>query len=739
MAHFLSRPSSFLRRSQHNSQQKIRQASIFNYVVLNITLVVTFIVIFSGIPAIYLLRYQLGQHAYLQVQNAQSATLALYRAESNRLLKLVELSSERPTLKSLVNNGEKKAISQYLDSIRKDTSEYILRVITPDLELIESGSSELNLPGQYLINQNMPFADLVALEDQNRAAFIAVDEIRTEEPKKTEPLGWVVGIQILDDQLMHTLFEQTGVEQSIILNGLRVASSIQNSDDLAIDAETISSAKQSNSTCCSIISNKHKSYYVGIAPLVNNEEQVVAFTEVALPGDTIQKMTRSSIGYFIGSSIIIALIGVALSTILTRRITQPLTSLAQAVERKGYGDLNTPIPVRTGWIEIDQLAAQLERSRQHLKQILYFSRSELKRVIHLLGATKEGLVILNEDGNLTWFNSEILHITGYKPKDLFNKHHSQVFRPLAGDVPPLDGLLYSNHDQLLETHLNILNAQDKPITLSVSLTKLDDDKGMDEHNELVLTIRDINRDQEINRLRGDFLTYIAHEFQTPLASISAVIELLEEYGLNLTSQELENLVSNLRLSSTHLNAIVNNLLESTIIEAGCFQLNYRPIHIDELLDNLSEIIMPLIGRQNQILKLDFSKDLPTFWADPDRLRQALVNLLDNASKFSPAGSNITLEVRKHNDKLVFAVFDSGPGLSQIELDNIFDHFVAREHPSGSQFGIGLGLPVVRAIVEAHGGEFKAENRPEGGAKVWFTINLIFSKTRENAQWQRYLW
>jgi K+-sensing histidine kinase KdpD len=98
-------------------------------------------------------------------------------------------------------------------------------------------------------------------------------------------------------------------------------------------------------------------------------------------------------------------------------------------------------------------------------------------------------------------------------------------------------------------------------------------------------------------------------------------------------------------------------------------------------------------------------------------------LVENASKFSPSGAAITLSVKQESDVLTFSVLDSGPGLPTERFDSLFSRFFTGERRRGAQFGIGLGLPIVKAIAEAHGGRVGAENRPEGGAKVWFTIKL----------------
>jgi signal transduction histidine kinase len=141
------------------------------------------------------------------------------------------------------------------------------------------------------------------------------------------------------------------------------------------------------------------------------------------------------------------------------------------------------------------------------------------------------------------------------------------------------------------------------------------------------------------------------------------------------------------------------------------------------LDNAATLVAPLLKRRAQELHVNSSDETLTLWADPERLAQVIVNLLMNASKFGPIGSPITVSVEPGFNSVTLAVSDCGPGLPAERYSELFNRFVTGDQPSGAQYGIGLGLSVVKAIVEAHGGQVGAENRAEGGARVWFTLPL----------------
>jgi signal transduction histidine kinase len=139
----------------------------------------------------------------------------------------------------------------------------------------------------------------------------------------------------------------------------------------------------------------------------------------------------------------------------------------------------------------------------------------------------------------------------------------------------------------------------------------------------------------------------------------------------------------------------------------------------------------LLKRRKQVLVLTLPDKLPKLWADANRLIQVLVNLLSNASKFSPMSGKIDLIVTLDPDWVTVAIIDTGPGLPTDRFSDLFKRFVTANQSQDTQYGIGLGLSVVKSIVELHGGQVGAENLPLGGAKVWFTIPIHPPEEKEN--------
>jgi two-component system phosphate regulon sensor histidine kinase PhoR len=721
----------FRRTLSKASRPRPRQGSIYRWLTLGMTLVVAVTVLLGGVPAIGIIWWQLERQVQLSMLNAQSSTQALFTAEQTSLVQLAQLVSERPTLCSLLQRHDTQALSSYLEVLRQNTSADLLAAITADGQLITRGSVEP--PRESLLdNSPEPYADFVVLENPPNLAILAASEVASDEECEKGLAGKVIIIKILDHDFMQSLARDTGSEQSLIIGDHRVATSFTSETDWPRNSKVWLQPFPMQDVCCTMSTDSGETYYVGLSPLADKQDRIIAQSEVALPASAIHSSILYTTALFFSMGVLVAMAGAVLAWLITRRITQPLHELSEAADRMGAGDLETPIPIASGWISIDRLAHQLDRSRRNLQQIQQITRQELRRISHMLGAIHEGIISVDETGTVTWANSDACRLLGRDIRSLLRKHHSQVFPPVPGENITLRDILNPYPGQPRPKRLTILNGQGSPIILSVSHSLLESESKEleDSQFEHILVLRDISEEQAINRLRSEFLANVAHEFRTPLSAISACTELLIDEGGAIQANDLANLAHTINLGVIHLQALVNNLLESATLEAGVFRLRFRPLQLEELLRNVGNMMSSLLRRRGQQLGIEVSENVPSkIWGDVDRLNQALINLLENASKFSPPETTITLSVERETNALMLSVSDSGPGLPTDRFGDLFIRFFTGALSQGGQYGIGLGLPIVKAIAEAHGGRVGAENRPGGGARVWFTIPLRYPDER----------
>jgi signal transduction histidine kinase len=246
---------------------------------------------------------------------------------------------------------------------------------------------------------------------------------------------------------------------------------------------------------------------------------------------------------------------------------------------------------------------------------------------------------------------------------------------------------------------------------------------------IALVFQDISEEEAVHRLLGQFLANVAHEFRTPLSALEASIELLLDQAPDLNPTEMQVLHTSLHLGILGLHTLVDNLLESANIEARRFQVSPRTTDLGFIIAEATQTMQPLLNKYEQHLTLELPVDIPIVQADPRRTVQVLINLLSNANRYGPPGAEVLLQVTVDEKYARVAIVDHGPGIPTEQRVNVFRRF---ESPHAdvavSQAGAGLGLSVVKAIVEAQGGQVGINDRPEGGSIFWFTLPITREST-----------
>jgi two-component system sensor histidine kinase KdpD len=223
---------------------------------------------------------------------------------------------------------------------------------------------------------------------------------------------------------------------------------------------------------------------------------------------------------------------------------------------------------------------------------------------------------------------------------------------------------------------------------------------------------------ETETLRNTLLSSVSHDLRTPLAAITGAASTLMQKDVTFDIYERQELMQTIYEEAEHLNHIIRNVLDMTRLEAGT-------IKVKKEWQPLEEIVGAVLNRLGERLKdrpvqTRLPADLPLVSFDPLLIEQVLMNLMDNAIKYTPQGTPIELSASVKDGDLVVELEDRGPGIPPGEEERIFEKFVRGTAAGG---GIGLGLTICRAIINAHGGKIRAENRPGGGAIFRFTLPL----------------
>jgi phosphoserine phosphatase RsbU/P len=227
--------------------------------------------------------------------------------------------------------------------------------------------------------------------------------------------------------------------------------------------------------------------------------------------------------------------------------------------------------------------------------------------------------------------------------------------------------------------------------------------------------------QEIDRLKSEFLSVVAHEFRTPLTSICSFSEILLSYE-RLDETNVREFVKIINDEGERLTRLITQLLDISRIESGKLELELEPHHVDEILEAAFRIAEPVAARRGVGLDLEAPADLPPLRVDRDRMLQVVTNLLSNAVRMSPSAETVSVSAQRDNGMVVISVADHGPGVAPPHREEIFEKFARGVGlPARDGEGTGLGLFVARQIVEHHGGRIWVTDTPGGGADFRFTV------------------
>jgi signal transduction histidine kinase len=219
-----------------------------------------------------------------------------------------------------------------------------------------------------------------------------------------------------------------------------------------------------------------------------------------------------------------------------------------------------------------------------------------------------------------------------------------------------------------------------------------------------------------DRLKSEFMANVSYELRTPLNAIIGFSELLTQQLFGRLNERQLEYAQAILSSSSALISLINDILDLATIEAGYMTLELGPIEIRPLLTGLAALVQERARSRELTLAVDCADDLGNVNADERRLKQALFNLVSNALKFTPPGGRITLRGRRQGDKALLSVIDTGVGIPEDERERVFGSF-ERGQQSGRAAGVGLGLSLVRSLVELHGGEVRLESEVGSGTTI----------------------
>ena len=403
-----------------------------------------------------------------------------------------------------------------------------------------------------------------------------------------------------------------------------------------------------------------------------------------------------------------SLLSIGLAFFLVRRTVRSIRAVTEGARRLARGDLEHRVESRAS-DESREMATAFNAMANAMRDTVQGFSDEGGKLSAVLDTMADGVVLVRSEGRIEVMNGAAGALLGLKPEGARDRPFMQVVRD--HDLRLLMTRALESRQQE-RNEVELLNNRRFVSAIATPLAG-------SESTGVLLTLHDLTRLRQVETTRREFVSNVSHELRTPLSSVKALAEALENGALE-DPDTARDFIRRIHGEADRMSALVEELLELSRLESGRATLEMETVDVAALARGEIEAFQLRAEAAGAVLESRLPEAPALVRGERDKLRQVLVNLLDNALKFTPSGGTVTVFVRTAAGGVEVSVRDTGAGIPAEHLPHVFERFykVDRARRDG---GTGLGLAIVRHIVEAHGGTARAESREGEGTTVSVTL------------------
>lgn len=405
-------------------------------------------------------------------------------------------------------------------------------------------------------------------------------------------------------------------------------------------------------------------------------------------------------------SVIIVVILLIGAFLFSRNFSRPLNELAAASRKVAQGDFSVKVFLKSR-NEIKELADSFNYMTDQIKTLftqLSYQKEELNSII---SSINEGLCVIDKEGKISISNESFRKTV----------QNDAVKGKLYWEV-----LRKTRFDELIKKIRSEKNSIVDEIELNNRIF-LCSATFCSNKEEIVVTLHDITKIKNLEKTKKDFVTNVSHELRTPLTAIKGFVETLQDTN---NDDEKQHYLQIIKRHTDRVIRIVNDLLLLSKLEGSSDSLEWENVNLNELIEDILKIFVQSLKEKNLVLKFNADKNLPIIKADPFKLEQVFINLIDNAIKYTERGE-VVISLSHNNETVIIEIQDTGICIPREHLSRIFERFyVVDSSRSRKLGGTGLGLSIVKHIVLLHNGKIDVKNIPGTGTNFIVTLPVNHS-------------
>jgi signal transduction histidine kinase len=683
-----------------NTQPRVGLASwLGGGSVFVVLLAVATIAIACGI----LLNRLVQQQALVRAQLAVATARELLRRGGEDALSDARVLAERPTLQRLLEAEPNSGLEPFLRRYAATTDTDVAAILRNDTLVAQAGP-EVDWPQVSTALQEQGERFLIAPRNGGAVIWGAAAAI----PGTTMR---AVTLKFTSNTLLANLSRQVGAQLSVT----NFAAYHGPPDDEMTPLHTQALTGTGGAASGKLRHGDDR--YAATIVLAAQTGEVVGLLDARLGAGEFATATRNFEWILAAVAIVVALIAGFLGVLYGRWLAQPVVALRVLADRMGRGDFSVAIPA-VAPLEVDALARSMDDMRRNLVNLTDTLRRREAEAQTVLSGVVEGVFAVDLERRIRYVNPQVAK--------LLQRPESEIVGQFCGDVLQPQP---HNGERPCERNCPILAARDSPHSSAREILCLRDGTT---RSTIVLSappvqgvqvqiLRDETDLEAARRARDSVLGNISHEFRTPLAAQLASIELLRDGMKDMPREAQMELLANVERGVLRLMRLIDNLLESVRIEAGQDTIRQQPVDLLDVVLDARDLIAPLLRQRQLNVSIDERGIGAIVRGDAQRLGQVFVNLLSNAAKFAPEGSTLRLGGQRSGSQVEVWIEDEGPGVPEGSSSAIFERFQRGIGSEPDAPGLGLGLWIVKSIVERHGGTVRMERT--GEHRTRFTLSL----------------